>query len=234
MKQILIVDDDTEVQSIIKSYLEREGFSVLCAESSAKGMSLYDDQRTNLAILDIFLPDGNGMELCKHLRAITKIPIILLSAKGDESDKVLGLGLGADDFLTKPFSVNELVARVKAQIRRDEYMENLPGGKKQGSSMLVAGPIVINTESRQAFCNEILLVLRAKEFDLLSFFVKNENHVFSKEFMYEKLWGYDSNGDNRTVMVHIRRLREKIEKNPNNPKMLLTVWGVGYKFTSHG
>lgn len=233
MKEILIVDDDLEIQSIIKSYLEREGFSVLCADSSAQGFSLYNNASTKLIILDIFLPDGNGMELCKYLRTTSKIPIIMISAKGDESDKVLGLGLGADDFLTKPFSINELVARVKAQIRRNEYIDASNGSSNQNTSTLIAGPIIINAESRLAYCNDKPLSLRTKEFDLLSFFVKNVDRVFSKENLYEKLWGYDFNGDTRTVMVHIRRLREKIEINPNDPKILLTVWGVGYKFTTH-
>lgn len=234
MKTILIVDDDLEIQSIIKSYMEREGFLVFCATSSADGIILFNTQNPDLIILDIFLPDGNGLELCNYLRSQSKIPIILISAKGDESDKVLGLGLGADDFLTKPFSINELVARVKVQIRRNEYLDSPAIHKQQTCSTLIAGPLIISTESRIVLCCGKPLALTAKEFNLLVFFVKNENKVFSKEHLYEAIWGYDLNGDSRTVMVHIRRLREKIEVNPNEPKMLLTVWGVGYKFTIQG
>lgn len=233
MKNILIIDDDLEVQSIIKTYLVREGFSVFCASLVNDGVALFHAQKIDLIIIDIFLPDGNGLELCNRLRSASQAPIILISAKGDESDKVLGLGLGADDFLTKPFGINELVARVKAQIRRNDYITKTINQKKPPVGPVVAGPLMIDTESRTAFCCDKPLSLTAKEFDLLTLLVKNENRVFDKEALYDAIWGYDPNGDSRTVMVHIRRLRTKIEADPNNPKMLVTVWGVGYKFTTY-
>jgi DNA-binding response OmpR family regulator len=233
VKNILIIDDDKEVQSIIKSYLLREGFSVFCATLVKDGVELFHAQKIDLVIIDIFLTDGNGLDLCNRLRSVSQTPIILISAKGDESDKVLGLGLGADDFLTKPFSINELVARVKAQIRRSEYIEQTINRQSPSSGTLFAGPLMIDTASRTAFCYDKPLSLTAKEFDLLTLLVKNENRVFDKEQLYESIWGYDLSGDSRTVMVHIRRLRLKIEVDPNNPKMLVTVWGVGYKFTTY-
>ncbi len=233
VKNILIIDDDLEVQSIIKSYLVREGFSVICASFVKDGIAMFHEQKVDLAIIDIFLPDGNGLDVCNRLRSVSQTPIILISAKGDESDKVLGLGLGADDFLTKPFSINELVARVKAQIRRNEYIAQSINQKKPLGGTLIVGSLMIDTESRTAFCYDKPLSLTAKEFDLLTLLAKNENRVFDKESLYDAIWGYDPNGDTRTVMVHIRRLRLKIETDPNNPKMLVTVWGVGYKFTTY-
>ena len=180
MKKILIIDDDAEVQSIIRTYLEREGFSVLCASSSEEGRTLFDSRYPDLVILDIFLPDGNGLDVCNYLRGISKNPIILISAKGDESDKVLGLGLGADDFVTKPFSMNELVARVKAQIRRNDYLAASVNDTKMAESTLLAGPFIINTESRTVLYYDKELTLTAKEFDLLVFFIQNENRVFNR------------------------------------------------------
>ncbi|MBC3888855.1 response regulator [Acetobacterium paludosum] len=234
MKTVLIIDDDLEVQQLIKTYLEREGFGVYCTTRSSEGLEIINEKKLDLIILDIFLPDGNGLEVCKKIRSTSKIPITLISAKGDESDKVLGLGLGADDFITKPFSINELVARVKAQIRRNEFIEDLKKENRKHNDSIVAGPIVINIESRTAFCREKKILLTAKEFDLLTFMAKNKDRVFSKDFLYESIWGYESSGDSRTVTVHIRKIREKIEKNPKKPQIIVNVWGVGYKFTVSG
>lgn len=235
MKQILIVDDDLEVQQLIRQYLEREGFFVDCTTYAKEGMELLKLKKPDLIILDVFLPDANGLELCSQIRRMTDVPITLISAKGDESDKVLGLGLGADDFVTKPFGINELVARIKAQLRRNDFVKNIINEDKgKGTNALVAGPLVINLDSRVVYCREVCLVLTAKEFDMLVFFAKNENRVFNKDFLYETIWGYESSGDSRTVTVYIRKLREKIERNPNEPQMIVNVWGVGYKFTTLG
>lgn len=234
MKTVLIIDDDLEVQQLIKTYLEREGFGVYCTTHSSEGLEIIKEKKLDLIILDIFLPDGNGLEVCKKIRSTSKIPITLISAKGDESDKVLGLGLGADDFITKPFSINELVARVKAQIRRNEFIEDYKKENRKNNDSIVAGPIVINIESRTVFCREKKILLTAKEFDLLTFMAKNKDRVFSKDFLYESIWGYESSGDSRTVTVHIRKIREKIEKNPKEPQIIVNVWGVGYKFTASG
>ena len=234
MKKILVIDDDLEVQAILRTYLEREGFEVFCSSCSESGLVLMRNRQPDLIILDIFLPDSNGLETCNKIRLEIKTPIILISAKGDESDKVLGLGLGADDFLTKPFSFNELVARVKAQIRRNEFVREYVPSSDEKREVIVKGPLLIDMEARTVYLREVLLTLTAKEFDLLAFFAENENRVFSKDTIYESIWGYDSGGDSRTIAVHIRRLREKIEINPNEPKMILNVWGVGYKFSASG
>ncbi len=234
MKTVLIIDDDLEVQQLIKTYLEREGFGVYCTPLSYEGLEIIKEKKIDLIILDIFLPDGNGLEVCKIIRSTSKIPITLISAKGDESDKVLGLGLGADDFITKPFSINELVARVKAQIRRTEFIEDFTKENGNRNDSIVAGPLVINMESRSVFCREEKVLLTAKEFDLLAFMAKNKDRVFSKDFLYESIWGYESSGDSRTVTVHIRKIREKIEKKPKEPQIIVNVWGIGYKFTVSG
>lgn len=234
MKTVLIIDDDLEVQQLIKTYLEREGFGVYCTPLSHEGLEIIKEKKIDLIILDIFLPDGNGLEVCKIIRSTSKIPITLISAKGDESDKVLGLGLGADDFITKPFSINELVARVKAQIRRTEFIEDFTKENGNRNDSIVAGPLVINMESRSVFCREEKVLLTAKEFDLLAFMAKNKDRVFSKDFLYESIWGYESSGDSRTVTVHIRKIREKIEKKPKEPQIIVNVWGIGYKFTVSG
>lgn len=234
MKTVLIIDDDLEVQQLIKTYLEREGFGVYCTPLSNEGLEIIKEKKIDLIILDIFLPDGNGLEVCKKIRSTSKIPITLISAKGDESDKVLGLGLGADDFITKPFSINELVARVKAQIRRTEFIEDFTRENRNHNDSIVAGPLVINMESRSVFCREEKVLLTAKEFDLLAFMAKNKDRVFSKDFLYESIWGYESSGDSRTVTVHIRKIREKIEKKPKEPQIIVNVWGIGYKFTVSG
>ncbi|MDF2473701.1 MAG: two-component system sensor histidine kinase response regulator [Anaerocolumna sp.] len=234
MKKILIVEDDIELQQLMRQYLKREGFSVYCTPYSTKGMDYIKSNDPDLILLDVFLPDANGLDLCSQIRRVTKAPITIISAKGDESDKVLGLGLGADDFVTKPFSVNELVARVKAQLRRSEFIKDVMKETTKSSYSIVAGPLVINIDSRMVYCREIPLTLTAKEFDLLTFFANNEDRVYNKDFLYETIWGYDSSGDSRTVTVHIRKLREKIELDPNEPKMILNVWGVGYKFTTKG
>ncbi|AFA47466.1 response regulator transcription factor [Acetobacterium woodii] len=234
MKTVLLIDDDLEVQQLIKTYLERESFGVYCTTRSTEGLEMIKAKKLDLVILDIFLPDGNGLEVCKEIRRTSKIPITLISAKGDESDKVLGLGLGADDFITKPFSINELVARVKAQIRRNEFIEDYTKENGKKSDSIVVGPLVINVESRSVFCRAEKIHLTAKEFDLLTFLAQNKDRVFSKDFLYESIWGYESSGDSRTVTVHIRKIREKIEKNPQEPKIIVNVWGIGYKFTVNG
>lgn len=234
MRKILVIDDDTELQNLLKKYLEREGFKVLPETSASGGLASFERNQPDLIVLDIFLSHANGLDTCRQLRERTQKPIILISAKGDESDKVLGLGLGADDFLTKPFSMNELVARIKAQIRRQEYYEAVASEKKEGEEILAAGPLVINIAARTLTCRGKPVTLTAKEFDLLAYFVRHEGWVLSKDVLYESIWGLNSTGDSRTVMVHVRHLREKLELDPEHPEMFVTVWGVGYKFSSKG
>lgn len=228
-KKIIVVDDEPEMLELIKKYLAREGFLVFTGQTAAAALKLSRVEHPDLIILDIILPDNDGLEVCQILRRETLVPILLISAKGDDADKVLGLGLGADDYLTKPFSLNELVARVKAHLRRHSYTskanaDNLP-------DLIAAGPLEINLKGHEVYLRSKPVLLTAKEFELLAFLARHANQVFNKESLYEKIWGMDSTGDSRTVMVHIRRLREKIEENPNEPKFLLTVWGTGYKFS---
>ncbi len=234
MKTVLIIDDDLEVQQLIRTYLERESYRVFCTARSDEGLEIIKEKKLDMVLLDIFLPDDNGLEVCKKIRLTSNVPITLISAKGDESDKVLGLGLGADDFITKPFSINELVARVKAQIRRNDFIEDMKKDRGEKNNSIVAGPLIINMESRSVYCREEPLLFTAKEFDLLAFMAKNRDKVYSKDFLYETIWGCNCGGDSRTVTVHIRKIREKIEIDPNEPQILVNVWGVGYKLTVDG
>lgn len=230
-KKILVIDDETEMVELIKKYLKREGFHVITGHTAHEAILLAKNEKPDLIILDIILPEMDGLEICQILRRESFIPILLISAKGDDADKVLGLGLGADDYLTKPFSLNELIARVKAHIRRYDYNKKATPETKQVS--ITGGPLEIDTKSREVHLEGKPVYLTSKEFELLSFMVLNANQVFNRETLYEKIWGYDSTGDSRTVMVHIRRLREKIENDPDKPRYLKTIWGTGYKFCAN-
>lgn len=227
-KKIVVIDDEPEMLELIKKYLLREGFQVFTGGSAQEAFQLTKNEKPDLIILDIILPGLDGLEACQKIRQNTFIPILLISAKGDDADKVLGLGLGADDYLTKPFSLNELVARVKAHLRRNNYSKETIA--KDKPDILNCGSLEINTKSHDVYLGGKSVILTTKEFELLCFMVLNSNQVFNKECLYEKIWGFESSGDSRTVMVHISRLREKIEENPNKPKYLKTVWGSGYKF----
>jgi DNA-binding response OmpR family regulator len=228
---ILLIDDDTELQTMLRSYLRRAGFNVSCAETAHEGLRLLKTCDPELVVLDIFLPDDNGIDLCGEIRQRTKVPIILISAKGDESDKVLGLGLGADDFLTKPFSLNEFVARAKAQVRRYEYLLE-SDDEKPDAPLLVSGVITINAAERHVTCCGEEVHLTATEFNLLYFLVRNEGKVYDKDTLYLQIWGSNYCAGSRPVAVYIRRLRQKLEQVPEQPEMILNVWGVGYKYLS--
>lgn len=230
MDRILVIDDDVEIRKLIRQYLERNHYNVLEAGTVKTGIDLIKHNVINLIILDIFLPDGNGIDMCSEIRSFSKIPILLISAKGDDSDVVLGLGIGADDFITKPFSLDQLVARVKAQLRREKFLLELNQKQEGTNDIIIKGSLYIDLKKRDIFCREELVELTAKEFDLIAFLANNEGIVFEKEKLYEKIWGYDAMGDYRTVAVHVKNIREKIEIDYKNPKMVITVWGVGYKF----
>lgn len=226
--KIIVIDDECEMVELIKKYLIREGFEVFTGGTAREGFQLIKKENPDLIILDIMLPGMDGLEACQILRQDTFIPVLLISAKGEDADKVLGLGLGADDYLTKPFSLNELVARVKAHLRRINYSKK---ASINTPAIITSGPLEINVKSREVYLGGKPVLLTTKEFELLSFLVINANQVFKRESLYEKIWGYNSAGDSRTVMVHIRRLREKIEEDPYKPKYLRTVWGTGYKYS---
>ncbi|MGI6127471.1 MAG: response regulator transcription factor [Planifilum sp.] len=227
MKRILIIEDDPVIAEVQKDYLEASGFRVDIAEDGEAGLAKAMEEEVDLIILDLMLPKTDGFEICRRIRREKNIPILMVSAKKEDVDKIRGLGLGADDYLTKPFSVGELVARVKAHLSRYERLTADARVKKRNEIRLRG--IRIDRWSRKVFVHEREIALTAKEYDLLLFLIRHPNRVFSKEELFEKVWGMDAIGDNATVTVHISKLREKIEADPSNPQYIETIWGVGYR-----
>ncbi len=224
MSRILIVEDELDLANIIKDYLEKELYEVEICSQGDKAIEIFDKFKPSLVILDLMLPGMNGYEICQNIRIKSTIPILILSAKIDEFDKVKGLDLGADDYITKPFRPRELLARVNAQLRRSQVFN------KENLEIIDLENIRIYTKEYKVEKDGRDLDLSRNEFELLIFLSKNPRQVFSREQLYERIWGFDSYGDLNTVTVTINRLRQKIEDNPKNPKYILTVWGVGYKF----
>jgi two-component system OmpR family response regulator len=224
--KILIVEDDRNLLDTLKYNLRKEGYDVVTAADGAEALDVARREKPGLIILDIMLPKVSGFEVCRILRKDMIVPILMLTAKADETDKIVGLEIGADDYMTKPFSLRELLARVRAMLRRTKMVEAQP---ETGEVRLRVGDIEVDIARHQALKGTATLELTPKEFDLLAFLVRNRGFVFSRDQLLEKVWGYDFAGDTRTVDVHIRWLREKIEDNPNEPKLLVTVRGVGYK-----
>lgn len=224
MSRILIVEDELDLANIIKDYLEKELYEVEICTEGDKAIEIFDKFKPSLVILDLMLPGMNGYEICKNIRIKSTIPILILSAKIDEFDKVKGLNLGADDYITKPFRPRELLARVNAQLRRSQVFN------KEILEIIDIENIRIYTKEYKVEKNGRDLDLSRNEFELLVFLSENPRQVFSRELLYERIWGFDSYGDLNTVTVTINRLRQKIEDSPKNPKYILTVWGVGYKF----
>jgi DNA-binding response OmpR family regulator len=223
-ERILVVDDEAIVTEVVERYLLREGYQVTIVRDGAAALEAVARDSIDLIVLDLMLPKIDGLDVCRRIRAESRVPIIMLSAKNEESDKILGLGLGADDYLAKPFSPRELVARIQAVLRRSAPIE--PGDQLRFGSLKISprGRIVENG-NRQ-------LDLTAKEFDLLYFLARNPGQVFSREQLLDQVWDYHFAGDVSTVTVNVRRLREKVEADPNRPRYIKTVWGVGYKFDS--
>lgn len=224
-ERILVVDDEPILLKGLKFSLEQDGYQV---EVAVDGLEAYEKIMNNdydLVVLDLMLPEIDGLEVCRKVRESSMVPIIILTAKGEDSSKVLGLEYGADDYLTKPFNILELKARIKAILRRVNVTET-----SSATSILSIGDFTINTLGRKVSINGRDINLTAKEFDLLLLLVINKDKVFSREELLETIWGYEYFGDVRTVDVHIRRLREKIEKNSSQPDYILTKWGVGYYF----
>lgn len=224
MSRILIVEDELDLANIIKDYLVKELYEVEICTEGDKAIEIFDKFKPSLVILDLMLPGMNGYEICKNIRIKSTIPILILSAKIDEFDKVKGLNLGADDYITKPFRPRELLARVNAQLRRSQVFN------KENLEIIDIENIRIYTKEYKVEKDSRDLDLSRNEFELLMFLSKNPRQVFSREQLYDRIWGFDSYGDLNTVTVTINRLRQKIEDNPKNPKYILTVWGVGYKF----
>lgn len=224
MNRILIVEDEPALANVVKDYLKNELFDVEICTEGDKAIEVFNKYRPSLLILDLMLPGMNGYEICKNVRMTSVIPILILSAKTDEFDKVMGLNLGADDYLTKPFRPKELVARVNALIRRSQVFN------KNNLEVIDVGNIRIFIKEYKVEKDNVNMDLSKKEFELLLFLANNPKQVFTREHLYERVWGLDSYGDLDTVTVTINRLRQKIEENPATPKHILTVWGVGYKF----
>ena len=224
MSRILIVEDELDLANLIKDYLEKELYEVEICSQGDEAIEIFDKFKPSLVILDLMLPGMNGYEICQNIRIKSTIPILILSAKIDEFDKVKGLDLGADDYITKPFRPRELLARVNAQLRRSQVFN------KENLEIIDLENIRIYTKEYKVEKDGRDLDLSRNEFELLMFLSKNPRQVFSREQLYDRIWGFDSYGDLNTVTVTINRLRQKIEDNPKNPKYILTVWGVGYKF----
>ena len=222
--KILVVDDEKTLVKGMKFNLENEGYQVECAYDGAAAVELARNERYDLLILDVMMPELDGLEACMRIREFSNVPIIMLTAKSEDADKLMGFECGADDYLTKPFNILELKARVRALLRR------AAGVQRSQGSVLTVGSISLNTEERVAIRDGKVVDLTAKEYDLIELLIRNPRRVYSRENLMNVVWGYSYAGDYRTVDVHIRRLREKLEKNPAEPEYIMTKWGVGYYF----
>ena len=223
-KKVLVVDDEKLIVKGIRFSLEQDGMEVTCAYDGEEALRLAQENKFDMILLDIMLPKMDGFEVCQAIREFSNMPIVLLTAKGDDMDKILGLEYGADDYITKPFNILEVKARIKAIMRRTAASEP----KEENSKVIESGDLKLDCESRRLFVQGREINLTAKEFDLLELLVMNPNKVYSRENLLNLVWGYEYPGDVRTVDVHVRRLREKIEPNPSEPKYVHTKWGVGY------
>ncbi|MDD3277690.1 MAG: response regulator transcription factor [Lachnospiraceae bacterium] len=225
-KKVLVVDDEKLIVKGIRFSLEQEGMEVDCAYDGEEALTMARENEYDIVLLDIMLPKMNGLEVCQQIREFSSVPIIMLTAKGEDMDKILGLEYGADDYITKPFNILEVKARIKAIMRRAQKPEQ----KEEKAKVVQAGNLKLDCESRRVFIGTKEINLTAKEFDVLELLVFNPNKVYSRENLLNIVWGYEYPGDVRTVDVHIRRLREKIETNPSDPRYVHTKWGVGYYF----
>ncbi|ETP72598.1 response regulator (CheY receiver domain and winged-helix DNA-binding domain-containing protein) [Lachnospiraceae bacterium JC7] len=226
-KKILIVEDEQSIAELERDYLELSGFLVTITDDGEKGLDKALKENFDLIILDLMLPGRDGFEVCKDIRSIKDIPIIIVSARKDDIDKIRGLGLGADDYMTKPFSASELVARVKAHLAR---YERLIGNGKDGNDMIEIRGLKIDPTARRVWVGSDEKVFTTKEFDLLYFLASHPNHVYTKAELFKEIWKMDSVGDIATVTVHIKKIREKIEMDTAKPQYIETIWGVGYRF----
>ena len=227
MSRILIVEDEVAIADLEKDYLELSGFEVEIENDGTKGLERALHEEFDLFILDLMLPGVDGFEICKKIRETKNTPILMVSAKKDDIDKIRGLGLGADDYVTKPFSPSELVARVKAHLAR---YERLIGSNMPQNDIIEIRGIKIDKTARRVWVNGEEKQFTTKEFDLLTFLAENPNHVFTKEELFRKIWDMESIGDIATFTVHIKKIREKIEMNTNKPQYIETIWGVRYRF----
>ncbi len=224
MKRILIVEDDKSIAELQRDYLEMSGYEVLCASNGDEGLRLLKHERFDLVILDLMLPGKTGFDILQEIASEKDFPVLIVSAKDEEIYKIKGLNLGANDYITKPFSMGELVARVNAHLKTYEKFSHKP------KRVIEVRGLKIDREDHRVFVNNQEVVLKQKEFELLLFLAENPNRVYSKEALFERVWGYDALSDASTVTVHIARIREKIEQTPATPQYIETVWGAGYRF----
>lgn len=227
-KKVLIVDDEEHIRELIKFNLKKEGYDIEIAINGVEALNIIREIKFDLILLDLMLPEIDGLEVCKEIRRneeTSDIPVMMITAKGEEFDKVLGLELGADDYITKPFSIRELMARVKALLRRSNF--------KKEENIIKFGDVVVNFKTREVIKEAQNVELTLKEFELLKLLIKNKGNILTRELLLDKIWGYEYIGETRTVDVHIRHLRKKIESDDKNPQYIQTIRGVGYKFTSN-
>ena len=226
MATVLVVDDEPNIREVVGRYLQRDGHTVVLAADGEAALRLYREHRPDLVVLDLMLPRVTGLEACRRIQAERRVPVIMLTARGDEEDRIIGLGVGADDYVVKPFSPRELAARVTAVLRRVQ----------EGTAMLAAGAVIeaaglrVDPNTREVHLNGRPVLLTAREFDLLHYLASHPSRVFTRDQLLDAVWGYDFAAEPSTVTVHMRRLREKLEADPAEPRLLLTVWGVGYRF----
>ncbi len=222
-KKILVVDDEKIIVKGIRFSLEQDDLEVECAYDGEEALRMATENAYDCILLDVMLPKMDGMEVCRKIREFSNIPIIMLTAKGDDMDKILGLDYGADDYITKPFNILEVKARIKAIMRRNSSVK-----RDTNVSEIVSGDITLNTYSRRVFIRDLEYNLTSREFDIMLLFIRNPGKIYSRDELLKNIWKEDGLGDSRTVDVHIRRLREKIEPNPGEPRYICTKWGVGY------
>jgi two-component system, OmpR family, response regulator VicR len=223
--KIAVVDDEKNITDVCRRYLEREGYLVFIADTGEDALQLWKEEQPDLFVLDVMMPKKDGLEVCEEIRNVDDVPIIMLTARSEEVDRLMGLTMGADDYMTKPFSPRELVLRIKAIFRRMNV-----GKARTHQSTFRFGDLIINEETRTVSVGDRFVDLTVKEFDLLYLLVSYPNRAFSRSELLDKIWDIDFYGDTTTVTVHIRRLREKLEQTPSEPIFIKTVWGVGYKF----
>ncbi|GFN30735.1 response regulator transcription factor [Paenibacillus xylaniclasticus] len=229
VSKILVVDDEPEIIELITLYLQREGYAVCSADNGMDALSLIDKEKPDLILLDVLLKQLNGLDVCQQIRELTDVPVLFVSAKSDDNDIIQGLSVGGDDYITKPFSPGQLVARVKAHLRRQSIsMQH----QEAGRDILAFDGLVIDLTARTVRIADQPVSLSVKEFELLTLLAKQPNRAFKLSSLYEAVWGVDSIGDTRTLMVHMSNLRKKIEADPANPRWIITMRGVGYKFNA--
>ncbi|ABR33976.1 response regulator transcription factor [Clostridium beijerinckii] len=230
MKKILIIEDDESIAELERDYLEITGFKTEIAQDGYKGLDLALNEEFDLILLDVMLPGKDGFKVCQEIRAVKEIPILMVTAKKEDIYKIQGLGIGADDYIVKPFSPSELVARVNAHISRYERLTTIEKNSDNEKSSIIIGRIKILLKARRVYIGENEVKFANKEFELLMFLASNPNIVFSKDTLLDRIWGEESLGDSSTITVHINRIREKIELDSSNPEYIETVWGAGYRF----